>query len=164
MQEWKVSAILAKVWDEHEPARSLDEATRLRQVVADKTTRWYTRYFVLIGLALLAAFCVYALPWPWMWGVFAVVLVGMLVFFWRYERTQVVRRRSSQRRFYVAFGCYLGIVAVLTVLSPLLFSEPPTWWYLACAVVVAVPFFVAATLENRNGGHVPSYPSEESVH
>lgn len=129
---------------------SLQEAERLREAVARQSARWYSRYFTFLGLALFGAFCVYALPWPWMWAVFAVVLVGLLTFFWFYERGQQVRRRASQRRFWIAFACYLGLVLGLTVADSVLFEGTPTWWYFVSACVVAVPFFIAAALERRS--------------
>ena len=133
-----------------DPDVPLREAERLRQAVAQKSARWYSRYFTLIGLAIFGAFCVYALPWPWMWAVFAVVLAGLLIFFWLYERSQLVRRRASQRRLWFAFMCYLGLVFGLVVARSLLFDDTPTWWYFVSAATVAVPFFVAAALERRS--------------
>lgn len=128
----------------------LQEAERLQQAVAQKSARWYSRYFTLTGLAIFGVFCLYALPVPWMWAVFAVVMAVLLTFFWLYERSQLVRRRASQRRFWSAFSCYLVLVFALIVVRLLLFEDTPTWWYFGSAATVAVPFFVAAALERRS--------------
>lgn len=130
---------------------ALREAERLQQAVEQKSARWYSRYFTLTGVAMFGVFCVYALPpGPWMWAVFAVVMAGLLIFFWRYERSQLIRRHASMRRFWTAFTCYLALVLALLVARALLFEQTPTWWFFATAATVAVPFFVAAALERRS--------------
>lgn len=144
--------------NEINPVGSLGEAERLRQAADERASRWYSRYFSLAGLAMLAVFCIYALPSPWLWVAFAVAMAAALILFWLYERTQPIRRRASQRRLWAAFFSYLALVAALSATGTFVFGTPPTWWYLTTAVVVATPFFLAAALERRHIKPTPGMP------
>ncbi|MGH3320752.1 MAG: hypothetical protein ACRDN9_11325 [Streptosporangiaceae bacterium] len=139
--------------DHLDPNDTLAEAERLRRAVDDSSSRWYIRYLVLIGVAILVMFPLFALPAPWRWVAFGVVWGGGMVGFGLYERGQQIRRHRSQRRVGVAFVGYFALVAALAAIGIWVIDRPPEWWWFPVAgAVFSLPFFVAAYLEHRTVG------------